>query len=178
MGNKAHLRPHRKKRQASRTTGLLLVILFIALVALAVAMVASGHALPAGRIFPLRRGRCARASRRARCVPDRGVIRGTSRLPIGQSVPGPDAAIPCTVRRSRGTSMIRNMRGIIPTLGRWATESKQVVGTNSLDGEAGLRSRERASLGATLRATGANNLQGIRTRMNSGQGRVRGHGPI
>jgi hypothetical protein len=102
VGNKAHLRPHRKKRQASLTTGLLLVILFIALVALAVAMVASGHALPAGRIFPLRRGRCARASRRARCVPDRGIIRGTSRLPIGQSVPGPDAAIPCTVRRSRG----------------------------------------------------------------------------
>lgn len=56
MGNKAHLRPHRKKRQASLTTGLLLVILFIALVALAVAMVANGHALPAGRIFPLRRG--------------------------------------------------------------------------------------------------------------------------
>jgi hypothetical protein len=55
VGNKAHLRPHRKKRQASLTTGLLLVIVFIALVALAVAMVASGHALPAGRIFPLRR---------------------------------------------------------------------------------------------------------------------------
>ena len=55
MSNKAHLRPHRKKRQASRTTGLLLVILFAALVALATAMAASGHALPAGRIIPLRR---------------------------------------------------------------------------------------------------------------------------
>jgi hypothetical protein len=54
MSNKAHLRPHRKKRQASRTTGLLLVILFLALVALATAMVASGHAMPAGRIIPLR----------------------------------------------------------------------------------------------------------------------------
>ena len=64
MSNKAHLRPHRKKRQASRATGLLLVILFIALVALATAMVASGHAMPAGRIIPLRGGRCARPSRR------------------------------------------------------------------------------------------------------------------
>ena len=54
MSNKAHLRPHRKKRQANRTTGLLLLILFAALVALATAMVASGHALPAGRIIPLR----------------------------------------------------------------------------------------------------------------------------
>jgi hypothetical protein len=57
MSNKAHLHPHRKKRQASWATGLLLVVLFIALVALATAMVASGHALPAGRIFPLRGGR-------------------------------------------------------------------------------------------------------------------------
>ena len=65
MGNKAHLRPHRKKRQASRTTGLLLVVLFIALVALATAVAASGHAiLPAGRIIPLRGGRCRRPSRR------------------------------------------------------------------------------------------------------------------
>jgi hypothetical protein len=74
--------------------------------------------------------------------------------------------------------MIRNMRGIIPALGRWATESKQVAGTNSLDGEAGLRSRERASLGATLGATGANNLRGIRTNMNSRQERIRGRGPF
>ena len=57
MSNKAHLRPHQKKRQASRTTGLLLVILLIALIALATAMVASGHAMPAGRIIPLHGGR-------------------------------------------------------------------------------------------------------------------------
>jgi hypothetical protein len=57
MSNKAHLRPHRKKRQASRTTGLLLVIVFVALVALATAMAASGHAMPAGRILPLGGGR-------------------------------------------------------------------------------------------------------------------------
>ena len=67
MGNKAHLRPHRNKRQASRTTGLLLLALFIALVGLATAVAASGHAiLPAGRIIPLRGGRCRR---RLRCVP-------------------------------------------------------------------------------------------------------------
>ena len=52
MSNKAHLRPHRKKRQASRTNALILLIFFAALVALATAMVASGHALPAGRIIP------------------------------------------------------------------------------------------------------------------------------
>ena len=62
MSNKAHLRPHRKKRQASRTTGLLLLILFAALVALATAMAASGHALPAGRIIPLRGSVSARDS--------------------------------------------------------------------------------------------------------------------
>ena len=52
MSNKAHLRPHRKKRQASRTNALILLIFFAALVALATAMVASGHALPTGRIIP------------------------------------------------------------------------------------------------------------------------------
>jgi hypothetical protein len=53
MSNKAHLRPHRKKRQASRTSGLILVVLFVALVVLATAMAASGHAMPHGRIIPL-----------------------------------------------------------------------------------------------------------------------------
>lgn len=52
MSNKAHLRPHRQKRQASRTIRLLVVILFAALIALATAMAASGHAMPAGRIIP------------------------------------------------------------------------------------------------------------------------------
>ena len=83
MSNKAHLRPHRKKRQASLATGLLLVIVFIALVALATAMVASGHAMPAGRIIPLRGSRGARPSRCACCAPDRGAIRGISRLSAG-----------------------------------------------------------------------------------------------
>ena len=57
MSNKAHLRPHRKKRQVRRTTGLLVVILLAALVALVTAMAASGHAMPPGRIIPLRGGR-------------------------------------------------------------------------------------------------------------------------
>jgi hypothetical protein len=61
MSNKAHLRPHRKKRQASRATALILVTLFIALVALATAMAASGHSLPAGRILPLRGSRAFRS---------------------------------------------------------------------------------------------------------------------
>jgi hypothetical protein len=38
-----------------------------------------------------------------------------------------------------------------------------------------LRSRECASLGATLGATGANDFPVIRTAMNNGQGRSRGH---
>jgi hypothetical protein len=44
MNNKAHLRPHRKKWQARRTTGLLVVILLAALVALATAMAAARSA--------------------------------------------------------------------------------------------------------------------------------------
>ena len=67
MSNKAHLRPHRKQRQANRTTGLLLVILFIGLVVLATAMVASGHAMPAGRIIPLRGGRWTKEQGADRC---------------------------------------------------------------------------------------------------------------
>ena len=85
MSNKAHLRPHRKKRQASRTTGLLLVILFAALVALATAMAASGHALPAGRIIPLRGGRRTVGGRlqfdTVRCRPGRTAA---SRSPYGR----------------------------------------------------------------------------------------------
>jgi hypothetical protein len=81
-------------------------------------------------------------------------------------------------RRIRLTVMIRNMPGRISTASIYGTACGQVSDTISLVGRRGLRSRERASLGATLGATGANNLQGIRTRMNNGQGRVRGHGPI
>jgi hypothetical protein len=39
-----------------------------------------------------------------------------------------------------------------------------------------LRSREPTSLGATPGATGMNSLQELRTGMNSGQERIRGHG--
>jgi len=52
MSNKAHLHPHKQKRQTSWTIRLLMAILFLALIVLATAMVATGHALPAGRIFP------------------------------------------------------------------------------------------------------------------------------
>ncbi len=93
MGNKAHLRPHRKKRQASRTTGLLLLVLFIALVALATAVAASGHAiLPAGRIIPLRGGRCRRPSRRVPVACSIGKQRHHT---------APDLGAPRQTRRSR-----------------------------------------------------------------------------
>ena len=57
-------------------------------------------------------------------------------------------------------------------------EFKQEDYTNSRDVVTRLRSRERTALGATLGATRANNLQGIRTSMNNGQGSIRGHGLI
>jgi hypothetical protein len=52
MSNKPHLRPHKVQRQASRTSALLVLFLFLAIFVLAIAMVATGHAMPAGRIFP------------------------------------------------------------------------------------------------------------------------------
>ncbi|MGH3290936.1 MAG: hypothetical protein ACRDP7_03940 [Trebonia sp.] len=50
MSNKAHLRPHKRQQQGSRNrvAGLLLVLLFFALIALAVVMVSSGHVIPPG----------------------------------------------------------------------------------------------------------------------------------
>jgi hypothetical protein len=50
MSSKAHLRPHKRQQQGSRNrvTALLLVLLFFALVALAVVMVSSGHVIPPG----------------------------------------------------------------------------------------------------------------------------------
>jgi hypothetical protein len=50
MSNKAHLRPHKRPQQGSRNraAALLLALLFVALVALAVVMVSSGHVIPAG----------------------------------------------------------------------------------------------------------------------------------
>ena len=50
MSNKAHLRPHKRQQQGNRNrlTALLLVLLFIALLALSVLMVSSGHVIPPG----------------------------------------------------------------------------------------------------------------------------------
>jgi outer membrane translocation and assembly module TamA len=49
---------------------------------------------------------------------------------------------------------------------------------NSTDRIGGLQSRERAFLGATLGATQMNDLPVLRTDMNGGQRRVRGHGLV
>ena len=43
MSNKPHLRPHKKRRQASRNVRLLVAILFLAIFALAVALAVSGR---------------------------------------------------------------------------------------------------------------------------------------
>jgi hypothetical protein len=51
MSNKAHLRPHKQQQPHSRyraLIGLLMVLLFVALLVLAVAMVSSGHGIPPG----------------------------------------------------------------------------------------------------------------------------------
>jgi len=50
MSNKPHLRPHRKKRQASRTTRLLVAIFFLTLLALVTTLAATGHVQPHGYI--------------------------------------------------------------------------------------------------------------------------------
>jgi hypothetical protein len=52
MSNKPHLRPHQKRRQASRITRLLVAMFFITLFALATALAASGRVLPHGRFIP------------------------------------------------------------------------------------------------------------------------------
>lgn len=54
MSNKAHLHPHQKKRHASWITSLLVVILFIAIFALAVALAASGRGAPFSNLRLLR----------------------------------------------------------------------------------------------------------------------------
>ena len=49
MSNKPHLRPHKQQQSGlNRTTALLLVLLFVALLVVAVAMVSSGHGVPPG----------------------------------------------------------------------------------------------------------------------------------
>lgn len=52
MSNKPHLRPHRKKQQASRTTRLIVAILILAIFALGIALAASGRVTPHGRFIP------------------------------------------------------------------------------------------------------------------------------
>ena len=63
--------------------------------------------------------------------------------------------------------MIRNIHGMIFVAAVAGAGIPLFSGRNSPDSSGGLRSRERASLGATLGATGTDNLQGIRTSMNS-----------
>ncbi len=52
MSNKPHLRPHRKKRQASQITKLLVALLFITVFGLATALAATGRITPHGRFIP------------------------------------------------------------------------------------------------------------------------------
>jgi hypothetical protein len=54
MSNKPHLRPHRKKRKASRITRLVVAILILAIFALGIALAASGRVVPHGRFILLR----------------------------------------------------------------------------------------------------------------------------
>jgi len=56
MSNKAHLRPHKKQRQASRTTRVLVVILFVMLFVLSIALAASGHGAQLTNLRLLRAG--------------------------------------------------------------------------------------------------------------------------
>jgi hypothetical protein len=49
MSNKPHLRPHQEKRQASQVTRLLVAILIIAILALLIALEATGHVIFRGR---------------------------------------------------------------------------------------------------------------------------------
>jgi hypothetical protein len=54
MSNKPHLRPHQKKRQASQMTRLLVAILIITILALAIALEATGRVVFRGRLILLR----------------------------------------------------------------------------------------------------------------------------
>ena len=63
MSNKAHLRPHQKKRQASLTTRILVVILFLAVFAFSVALAATGRGAVLTHLRLLRRGRTEPQSR-------------------------------------------------------------------------------------------------------------------
>ena len=74
--------------------------------------------------------------------------------------------------------MIRNMRGMTLAIRGMSDRVQGGSAPNSLDRRSGLRSREHARMGATLGATRTNNLEVIRTHLDSGQERVRGHGLI
>ena len=74
--------------------------------------------------------------------------------------------------------MIRNIRGMNPASLGMNDRGRAGRSRNSLDCRGGLRSRERACLGATLGATGTDKFEGTRTRVNDGQGSVRVHGLI
>lgn len=65
MSNKAHLRPHPKKRHASWIARLLVVILFIAIFALSIALAASGRGALLVNLRLLSRGRVEPALRSA-----------------------------------------------------------------------------------------------------------------
>jgi hypothetical protein len=51
MSNKAHLRPHKKKRQVGRMARIFVAILFLAIFVLAVALAMSGRYVPTGRFL-------------------------------------------------------------------------------------------------------------------------------
>jgi hypothetical protein len=57
MSNKAHLHPHKEKRQASQITRLLMAILILAFFVLAIALEATGHVVFRGRLILGRGGR-------------------------------------------------------------------------------------------------------------------------
>jgi hypothetical protein len=63
MSNKAHLHPHKEKRQASQLTRLLMAILILAFFVLAIALEATGHVVFRGRLILGRGGRGSRGSR-------------------------------------------------------------------------------------------------------------------
>jgi hypothetical protein len=54
MSNKAHLRPHKRKRQAGRVTSILMVILILVVFALSIALAASGRGAALARFRLLR----------------------------------------------------------------------------------------------------------------------------
>jgi hypothetical protein len=52
MSNKPHLRPHQQKRQASWATRLFVAFAIVAIIALIIALEATGHIVFRGRLTP------------------------------------------------------------------------------------------------------------------------------